>query len=51
MSINKKKWFGRIVMLALACLMFLGLKDRVAAKADDPEASARIIYAKDILDT
>ena len=45
MSIIKKKWFGRTVMLALACLMFLGLKDRVAAKADDPEASARLIYA------
>ena len=48
MSINTKKWFGRIVMLALACLMFLGLKDRVAAKADDPEASAQIIYTKEI---
>ncbi len=47
MSINTKKWFGRTLMLVLACFMFLGLKDSVAAKADDP-ASIEIIYANNL---
>ena len=47
----RKKWFGRAVMLALACFLFLGLKDSVAAKADDPDpvdAEAKLIYANNL---
>ena len=45
---TKKKIFGLALILSLACISFFGLKNIIASKAEEPDVSARLIYASDL---
>lgn len=48
MRILKRNLLRRVLILALLCFVFLGLKDGPEAKADEPTATARVIYANNV---